>query len=231
MSKVKSLLAADLGYVWPEWLPDGATWTRDAASHETLWHTPAVEPGLARWVARNPNEAIVPNDRKWLGLTPPDFGDRPWTECILIKGQEPPEMPPCPDGDGWVEWSGGECPVSGMVEVQLDNGDCETELSRVFEWQHLADAGEGCNIIRYRVHQPKYRPYTDNELKQLVRDGQYLERKDGMCGAIAISWLRASSGGPLAVRLGQGGLWIAESLLEEFVRRDGSPCGVEVSDD
>lgn len=167
MSEVKSLRAADLGYVWDPRLPDGATWTREKSGTRYLSRK-VPELFNDGWMSRGEWVSEFSIALKLLSVEPPGFGDLPWQQCILIKGQEPPE--------------------------------------------------------------PKYRPYTDEEMKQLVRFAAYIERKDGTCGAIAVSWVRTSPGGPLAVRIGHGGLWTADSLLEEFVLRDGSPCGVEVTD-
>lgn len=87
----KTLRAADIGYVWPEWLPDGATWTRDGDWRCDLWHSPAVHLGDDRWAPEVENTTIVDEDRDWLGLTPPYFGNLHWTKCILVKGDEPPK--------------------------------------------------------------------------------------------------------------------------------------------
>ena len=50
----------------------------------------------------------------------------------------------------WIEWSGGECPVSGetLVEVVLRNGEDEKEQAGECFWRH--GLGDG-DIIAYRV--------------------------------------------------------------------------------
>lgn len=233
MSKVKSLRAADLGYTWAPWLPDGATWTRDEDGTVDLWQTPKIKPIKDVWDSER--GYIADEDRQWLGLTPPDFGDRPWQECILIKGQEPPEpakpdLPPCPEGEGWVEWSGGECPVPNtVVWAQLRIGEClPLDTANSLRWSH--DWGQR-DIIRYRVHQPKkYRPYTRDELAGLV--GKVLRRKSG---TVAMVGMYRPSHGYVIMAGGDLVMWYAGGLLDEWRivdgTPDGSPCGVEVSDD
>lgn len=56
------------------------------------------------------------------------------------------------EADGWVEWSGGACPVDpdGPVEVELRGGDRMSGGWRagVYRWNH---EGESDDIVRYRV--------------------------------------------------------------------------------
>ncbi len=55
-----------------------------------------------------------------------------------------------PDSDGWIEWSGGECPVAGdtLVEVVLRYGESVTDRASAFTWWHI---GLAYDIVRYRV--------------------------------------------------------------------------------
>ncbi len=53
--------------------------------------------------------------------------------------------------DGWIPWSGGECPVDGSVMVELrlrDNTDA-TDIAENWFWNHC---GNEADIISYRLH-------------------------------------------------------------------------------
>lgn len=56
---------------------------------------------------------------------------------------------PQPHTDGWIEWTGGECPVLPWQEVTIENaiGEHITEAARFFEWRHGID----CNIVAYHL--------------------------------------------------------------------------------
>lgn len=223
----KSLRAVDLGYEWPEWLPDGATWTRDQDGKVELWLA-IPQPSWQHWCAsrcKNVPQSLI----QQIGLTPPDFGDRPWRRCILVKGHEP-KLPPCPPGDGWIEWSGGECPVPPTtdVDVQLRNGEMTIReangdsLAGDWNWDH--DGGDG-DIIRYRVHQRRYRPYSDTEMMDLYVSSSQLLRKDQQGGGRVDSWARIN--GIMHVGIsGDSSKWSAEGLRLYWEHVDGGPCGV-----
>lgn len=85
-----------------------------------------------------------------------------WHQTILSRA-EYFHLYPAPDADGWIEWSGGECPAERgvMVDIKDDDGyewigvkalgciECERDF-----WVHaLADSEN--NIIAYRLHKPK----------------------------------------------------------------------------
>lgn len=59
--------------------------------------------------------------------------------------------------DGWIEWGGGDCPVSGdtVVEVKYRNplpGHINNRQACYFPWSHEDDDGD---IIAYRMHHPQ----------------------------------------------------------------------------
>ena len=86
--------------------------------------------------------------------------------CSCLDGQCRAELPAIPDrliaeldrtapkpeedADGWIKWTGGECPVEPdrCVEVELSDGHQEVELAREFEWDWQAD---GNDIVAYRI--------------------------------------------------------------------------------
>jgi len=55
-----------------------------------------------------------------------------------------------PADDGWVEWSGGACPVSPdtRLEVVLRNGVVSSMSACYVDWAHH---GRPSDIMRYRV--------------------------------------------------------------------------------
>ena len=57
---------------------------------------------------------------------------------------------PQADADGWIPWSGGECPVHGRVpvEIQAKSGRKQTGPAEVWEWRHFGHRGD---IIAYRI--------------------------------------------------------------------------------
>lgn len=58
------------------------------------------------------------------------------------------------DKDGWIEWSGGECPVAAdaLVDVEVYDGrKYQRWMACEFDWKHT-DWAVDYNIIRYRLH-------------------------------------------------------------------------------
>ena len=152
---------------------------------------------------------------------------------IIVRRKET-NLPPCPDGDGWIEWSGGECPVppTTNVDVQLRNGDVTNDNfvgdSRAEDWFWETDGGDGA-IIRYRVHQPKHRLYNDSELMALYTSSTELIRKDKMGGGRVDSWTRIL--GKLHIGIsGDPCRWSAKGLQLYWEHVDGSPCEAEMSE-
>ncbi|MGL4755909.1 MAG: hypothetical protein ACRCXB_26425 [Aeromonadaceae bacterium] len=77
-----------------------------------------------------------------------------WHQTILSR-EEYFHLYPAPDADGWIERSGGECPVDEGVIVDLkwsDGFELKAANPRAFRWQHL---DSHANIIAYRLHKPE----------------------------------------------------------------------------
>jgi hypothetical protein len=73
---------------------------------------------------------------------------------VWVKGQ------PTPDPDGWIPWSGGECPVDGETHVQFkfrNNswGFGYEGKANERDWSHDNSGGD---IIAYRIHKPEPAP-------------------------------------------------------------------------
>lgn len=59
--------------------------------------------------------------------------------------------------EGWIEWTGGECPVFSYQFVDVKFRDGETEHnneSGSYSWRHGALGNPGFDIIAYRLHKP-----------------------------------------------------------------------------
>lgn len=58
----------------------------------------------------------------------------------------------------WIEWHGGDCPVSSdaLVEVSFDDGDDECDMGGAggFDWGHSKESG--LNIIAYRLYRDMF---------------------------------------------------------------------------
>lgn len=71
-----------------------------------------------------------------------------------------------PDADGWIPWSGGECPVDGnvKVDVKFRNGTCELRQYPDFRWGHSAFLPE-TDIVAYRISkEPEYIPLSTDDV-------------------------------------------------------------------
>ncbi|UVX31675.1 hypothetical protein PRB79_gp11 [Klebsiella phage VLCpiS13d] len=70
--------------------------------------------------------------------------------------------------EGWIEWGGGECPVSDrtIVEVRYRNGEVKAAAPADFyEWVHGRPhfVTTGRDIIAYRLHKPQEATKADDE--------------------------------------------------------------------
>jgi len=90
-----------------------------------------------------------------------------WHQCVLNR-EEYYHANPKSDADGWIEWSGGECPVEGssIVDVELNDGRILSGLAISFSWLH---EWVGCNIIKYRKHKkPKAQPECLGQINPII---------------------------------------------------------------
>jgi hypothetical protein len=67
------------------------------------------------------------------------------------------------EGDGWIEWKGGDCPVADdcMVDVRLDNtSEIKNALAEYLHWGH--DKEYMYSIVAYRLYKPDvYAEFSD----------------------------------------------------------------------
>jgi len=74
-----------------------------------------------------------------------------------IEDQDATAKPgePVPDADGWIPWSGGECPVGPYVRVDIRNRVGATFFDRIpsgWRWPHYET---DTDIIAYRLQKPE----------------------------------------------------------------------------
>lgn len=86
-----------------------------------------------------------------------------WATAIITREQY--EAALAAKNDGWIEWGGGECPVSAseMVDVIFGRGGrMSTNIADCWRWSH---SGTDSDIIAYRLHRPQEaaQPKADEE--------------------------------------------------------------------
>lgn len=86
----------------------------------------------------------------------------------ILSREEYYQAYPKADADGWIEWFGGECPIDGIliVDVKFANGIIYRESSaNSHAW---ASAGAPYDIIAYRLHKPEQAGATDKLSSEAV---------------------------------------------------------------
>lgn len=86
-----------------------------------------------------------------------------WHQTILSRDEYFSAYPaePVADADGWIEWGGGECPVScdDIVDVAFAySTDGAKSISAVAKRLRWSKRGLGGDIIAYRLHNPEVKP-------------------------------------------------------------------------
>lgn len=81
-----------------------------------------------------------------------------WHQTILSR-EEYYQAYPKADDDGWIEWNGGECPVSGddIVDVAYSTYGAKS-FSAAANSLRWSKRGFGGDIIAYRLHNPEVKP-------------------------------------------------------------------------
>jgi len=81
-----------------------------------------------------------------------------WHQTILSR-EEYYQAYPKADDDGWIEWNGGECPVSGddIVDVAYSTYGAKS-FSAAANSLRWSKRGLGGDIIAYRLHKPEVKP-------------------------------------------------------------------------
>ena len=76
-----------------------------------------------------------------------------WHQTVLSRA-EYFHLYPAPDADGWIEWSGGACPVDYGVSVEVRR-ESEVRIVRNPESINWVHYGTARDIIAYRLHKPE----------------------------------------------------------------------------
>lgn len=119
-------------------------------------YTEMPTPGIIGWSV--PDNLYSTDGRGCLIQIDRDDVDGQWQSAIITREQY--EAALAAKNDGWIEWSGGECPVGDrtIVEVRYRNGEVKAAAPADFyEWGHGRPhfVTTGRDIIAYRLHQPQ----------------------------------------------------------------------------
>jgi hypothetical protein len=82
----------------------------------------------------------------------------------------------------WIEWSGGECPVSPdkLVEVKCSDGYTTVETANSFFWEHGLEGVADITAYRlYETEQPKQSKLKDSGERREVSTGAVRDRAVG----------------------------------------------------
>lgn len=120
----------------------------------------------------NPSVAKCDDDGFWfldssrIGGFEVDTLASDYTTAIITREQY--EAALTAKNDGWIDWGGGECPVSdsAIVEVRYRNGEVKAAAPADFyEWGHGRPhfVTTGRDIIAYRLHQPQESEQTKED--------------------------------------------------------------------
>lgn len=126
--------------------PDGAVDAGFLCSDDTLYFIDADRRCPPEWRKK---EIAAEIDDPWVKVTREQY------EAALAAKNE-----------GWIEWSGGECPpvsTNTVVDVKFKNGNVQSGYpAGEYSWEH---AWQDCNIIAYRLHKPQEaaQPKADEE--------------------------------------------------------------------
>ena len=73
------------------------------------------------------------------------FGNR-----MLKQFEYSEDIKPIADNDGWIEWTGGECPTNYNQMVEIKCKDLSTDIDKAcyYVWKHDGDIGD---IIAYKL--------------------------------------------------------------------------------
>ena len=109
-----------------------------------------------------------------------------WHQTILSRDEYfhlYPVAEAAPDADGWIEWSGGKCPVEreSLVDYKLLSGTvCVIgEAAGDLIWQH-GEVGTA-SIIAYRLHKPEVKHEFCESVTRSIPEPESI---DGLCAKV-----------------------------------------------
>jgi len=93
-----------------------------------------------------------------------------WHQTCLSR-EEYHQAYPKADADGWIEWKGGECPVSGddIVDVAYSTYGAKS-FSAAANSLRWSKRGLGGDIIAYRLHKPEVKPELCESVMRSIPD-------------------------------------------------------------
>lgn len=137
------------------------------------------------------------------------------------------------DSDGWIEWSGGECPVGEEQLVRIKvRGETGTARGKAGHWS-WGHSGCGSDIIAYMVHKPEQaEPTAAPTLDQLLQDWRnaddYAQRKQTEADEAAA--MRDERWQAVQARAGEMGVTVGrcESVVADdgWIEWEGGECPV-----
>lgn len=135
-----------------EWLPSRGGWPEGAeCCHLTQYDRHCLIIGFYHSNASAENNAIISKtEMVFSGIG--CLGDT-LHDCTVTAEQY--ETALAAKNDGWINWGGGECPVSAseMVDVIFGHGGrMSANIADCWRWSH---DGTDSDIIAYRLHQPQ----------------------------------------------------------------------------
>jgi len=160
-----------------------------------------------------------------------------------------------PDADGWISWSGGECPVScseTLVDCKRADGDEYDEYpAKCIYWHGV---GEADSIIAYRLHKPEDdQPVWNGEGRPPVGLDIIVTPHNNLWGFSSVDdftgkvvaydddefWFKLSNGVKIASRIDKVDFHpirteaerkredIIDELVSVFISHHGNPKGAE----
>lgn len=115
---------------------------------------------------KSEGRAAMPSGHHWKLIAHRPTQKAPCTDCgACVGGPHGCGKPGLhgkaePADDGWIEWNGGECPVTEgtLVDVWHFDGEVVCEVSALesgaaYDWSHATPHKDG-DIIAYRLHRP-----------------------------------------------------------------------------
>lgn len=113
-----------------------------------------VEPATCHTsVAKCDGDGFWRLDSSRIGCFEVDTLASDYTTAVITREQY--EAALAAKNEGWIDWGGGECPVSAseMVDVIFGHGGrMSTNIADCWRWNH---SGTSSDIIAYRLHQPQ----------------------------------------------------------------------------
>jgi hypothetical protein len=137
--------------------PEGAKTVAQDSCGE-VWGFNCVAPKINNglwWISASYTD-LISSSRVQLDLLADD-----WNSTFITREQY--EAALAAKNEGWIEWGGGECPVSAseMVDVIFwHGGRMSTNIADYWRWNHN---GTDSDIIAYRLHQPQEITEADDE--------------------------------------------------------------------